>query len=192
MNLDKVRETPNVTRVLGVDSSTKAMAFCLMEKVDDEWLPQRWGKMHIDGDDVYERCGNINRYLYGIMKALDPEHVSFESVVYVNNRKVVIQLAKVVGAMIGVAHATGRGCSEVPPVTWMNYIDNPTRDTAEIKKEIREDHPGKSKNWYKNESRRRRKQRTIQWVDDTYGVELDDDDIADAFGVAHYATQELV
>jgi len=179
-------------RVLGIDGSTRSLAFCLMERQDDEWVPIQWGKMVIDGNDVFERCGDVNSKLYGIMKMLNPDHVTVESVIYVNNRAVVIQLAKIIGAAIGVAVATGRSCNEVAPVTWMNYIGNPTRDTKETKQALRKEFPSKPKTFYKNELRRRRKQRTLQWVEDTYGIKLDDDDVGDAFGIVHYATQEHV
>jgi Holliday junction resolvasome RuvABC endonuclease subunit len=193
MNVNKIRTNkPQPKTVLGIDASTTALAFCLYRRKRTKWYPVQWGKMHIDGNDVYERCGDINRKLYGLLKHLEPDHVSFESVVFVNNRAVVIQLAKVVGAAIGVAQATGSECSEVPPITWMNYIGNPTRDSKEFKTKIRKRHPGKSASWYKSELRRLRKQRTRDWVKSTYKIDIDDDDVTDAFGVGYYATQELV
>jgi Holliday junction resolvasome RuvABC endonuclease subunit len=192
MNITNLNNTNEPTRVLGIDASTQALAFCLMNKDQGEWYPERWGKMDIVGNDVYERCGDINKKLYGLMGVLDPDHVELESVVFVNNRAVVIQLAKVVGAAIGVAHATGRTVSEVTPIAWMNYIGNPTRDSADVKKAVRADNPGKTKSWYKQELRRMRKQRTLDWVEQTYGIKLDDDDVGDSFGVAYYAIKERV
>lgn len=181
-----------VERVLGVDGSSKSLAFCLYVRDGDDWTPERWGKMDIDGRDVFERCGDVNRKLYGLMKSLDPDHVAIESVIYMNNRAVVIQLAKIVGAAIGVIVATGRPCSEVPPVTWMNYIGNRTRDGADVKKALAKEFPKKSKNWYRNELRKRRKQRTMDWVSTTFGIDIDDDDVGDAFGIGYYATKEQV
>ena len=193
MNVEDLTETrKGPERVLGVDGSSKALAFCLFVRDGDDWTPEQWGKMTIDGDDVFERCGDINRKLHGLMKHLDPDHVTVESVIYVNNRSVVIQLAKIIGAMIGVVVATGRTVQEVPPVTWMNYIGNATRDSAETKRALAKEFPKKSKNWYKGELRRRRKQRTLDWVLDTYGIDIDDDDVGDAFGIGYYATQEQV
>lgn len=189
-NLNK--KTHDVERVLGVDGSSKALAFCLMVRDGEEWVPEQWGKMDIVGNDVFERCGDVNSKLYGLMKLLDPDHVTVESVIYVNNRAVVIQLAKIVGAMLGVVVATGRSADEVPPVTWMNYIGNQTRDSAETKKALAKEFPKKTKSWYKNELRKRRKQRTLDWVENTYGIVVTDDDVGDAIGIAYYATQEQV
>jgi Holliday junction resolvasome RuvABC endonuclease subunit len=192
MNVSKLAKQPAIKRVLGVDGSTHSLAFCLMELDDKGWRVVEWGKLDIDGTNVYERCGDVNRKLYGLMKLLHPDHVTFESVIFVNNRAVVIQLAKIIGAAIGVVQATGRTVAEVPPVTWMNYIGNPTRDSKETKLELRKEIPGKSASWYKQELRKRRKQRTLDWVEQTYGIDIDDDDVGDAFGVAYYTTQELV
>jgi Holliday junction resolvasome RuvABC endonuclease subunit len=192
MNLDKLRNTNKAQRVLGVDGSTKSLAFCLLVRDGNAWVPEQWGKMDIIGRNVFERCGDVNSKLYGLMKLLNPDHVTVESVIFVNNRAVVIQLAKIVGAALGVIVATGRTANEVAPSTWMNYIGNNTRDTADTKKELRKEIPGKSASWYKGELRRRRKQRTLDWVLDTYDIDIDDDDVGDAFGIAHYATQEHV
>lgn len=192
MDVQKLKKDKReVTRVLGVDGSSTSMAFCLMTLEDGEWSPKIWGKMDVTGKDVFERCGDVNSKLYGLMKLLRPDHVAVESVIYVNNRSVVIQLAKIVGAMLGVVVATGQSASEVPPVTWMNYIGNPTRDSDEVKQELKKEFPGKTKSWYKNELRKRRKQRTMRWVRDTYGLDVDDDDVSDAFGICYYAVNNL-
>jgi Holliday junction resolvasome RuvABC endonuclease subunit len=192
MNVKKLQPTPAASRVLGIDGSSKSLAFCMMVRMDDVWVPEQWGKLEIVGRDVFERCGDLNSKLYGIMKMLHPDHVTVESVIYVNNRAVVIQLAKIIGAALGVIVATGRTANEVAPTTWMNYIGNNTRDTKETKQALRKAEPGQSTSWYKNELRKQRKQRTLDWVHETYGIDIDDDDVGDAFGIAFYATMEHV
>jgi Holliday junction resolvasome RuvABC endonuclease subunit len=179
-------------RVLGVDGSSTSLAFCLMVKTDGKWTPERWGKIDIVGDNVWQRCGDVNRKLYGVMKLLDPDHVTCESPVFVNSKSVTIQLSKILGAMIGVVVATGRKCDEVTPIAWMAYIGNPTRDSKAFKDKMLADNPGKPKGWYKTESRRLRKARTSEWVEREYGIKLDDDDVSDAFGIVHYSVHNLI
>lgn len=121
-----------------------------------------------------------------MLKEYDPNTVIFEEAVFVNNKRVFMQLASIFGSMMGVVSALDIDVSIVTPVSWMNAINNPTRNTKEMQLEVRRDHPGKSKTWYNNELRSRRKQRTKDWVANRYNIFLDDDDVADSFGIAHY------
>ena len=174
--------------VMGVDASTKALAFSIYE--DGEL--KKYGKIAIEGRDTHERCGDINRKMYGIIKQFNPDLMAIESAIYVNNRRVVIDLANVYGAIIGVAVAVGVKVESVSPSTWMSHIGNPTRDSNAVKEQARKDNPGKSKTWIKNYLREARKQRTMDWVESTHGPTVDDDDVADAIAVGDYASKELV
>jgi hypothetical protein len=55
------------------------------------------------------------------------------------------------------------------------------------KKELEAEYPGKTKAWYQNRSRDIRKIRTIQFVNTYYDKEIDDNDVADAVGIGHWA-----
>lgn len=192
MSISKLVGNREVKKVLGVDASTNSLAFCLMERKGTSWTPVYWGKMDIAGTDIAERCGDINKKLYGVLKQMSPDAVVIEGPVFVNNYNVLIKLSKIIGAATGVAVAVGCDTYEIDPVSWMNHIGNPTRDTKEFKRALMEKHPGQSRAWYKNESRRLRKQRTMDWVEQTFGISIDDDDVGDAFGLAHYGIEEFI
>jgi len=176
---------------MGVDTSTTSLAYCIME-LNGDWQPIEWGKLELVGDGIAAKCGEVNRQLYKFLKTHDPQAVFIEAPVFVNSKVVTIKLSKIVGAATGVVEATGRKSYEVTPMTWMNYINNPTRDSKEFKRQLRADNPGKSKSWYRAESRRLRKERTRQWVIDAYDLTIDDDDVTDAFGLCHYGVERLV
>lgn len=172
----------NIDSVLGLDVSTKSIAFAVIEAGE----LKRYGKVYIEGDTIWERAADANRKTYSVLKLASPTHVSIEGAVYVNNRSVVIKLSYIYGAIAGVVGATGHSMAEVSPITWMSFIGSPA-NTKERKAALRREFPNKSKSWLQTESRRRRKQYTIDWVKSKFGVTIDDDDVADAVGVAWYA-----
>jgi hypothetical protein len=45
--------------------------------------------------------------------------------------------------------------------------------------------------WYKNKLRNIRKQRTVDYFNKKYNLNITDFDVADAFGIAHYSNEEL-
>jgi len=78
----------------------------------------------------------------------------------------------------------------VQPTSWQAYIKN-GNPTKEEKSTIRTLNPGYADSWYKNKLRIMRKQRTVDYFNNKYGLELTDFDVADAFGIAHYSNQVL-
>ena len=52
---------------------------------------------------------------------------------------------------------------------------------------IRSHNPGKSDSWYKSYERSFRKQRTINFINLNYDRKIDDNDVADACGIGHWA-----
>jgi hypothetical protein len=86
--------------------------------------------------------------------------------------------------------STGAKVITISPTAWQAYIGNknPTKDE---KAAIRLKHPGYADSWYKNQIRNMRKQRTVDYFNNKYGLSLNDFDVADAFGIAHYSNEEL-
>jgi Holliday junction resolvasome RuvABC endonuclease subunit len=178
---------PEANRVMGIDASTKALAFAIIHHD----TPIVYGEIDIRGNDTHERCGDVNRKTYALLKQYGPDFIAIEEAIFVNNRSVVIDLAKVYGSIIGVSMAIGIPCVAVHPSSWMAFIDNPTRNSKEIKDAVRKEYPGKSKTWYKNKLREWRKARTQEWVSKNLGIDTDNDDVADATAIASYAYNEL-
>jgi len=52
---------------------------------------------------------------------------------------------------------------------------------------VRSQNPGKSQAWYKGYERGIRKQRTIKFININYDRSIDDNDVADACGIGHWA-----
>jgi hypothetical protein len=74
----------------------------------------------------------------------------------------------------------------INPISWQTFIGN-GRLTAAEKQVIRSDNPGKSDSWYKAQEREFRKQRTIKFANTYYDRKIEDNDVADAVGIGHYA-----
>ena len=174
----------DTTRTLGLDLSTKSMAFAVIESGSVDV----YGKLYIEGNTIWERAACANRNAYYMLKMTRPTHVSIESAVFVNNRSVVIKMAYVYGSVAGVVGAKGYSMSEVSPLSWGAYIGNPVNNKAQ-KMMLKKEFPGKTDSWLKGEARRRRKKFTMDWVESQFGVVVNDDDVADAIAVAFYASE---
>ena len=79
---------------------------------------------------------------------------------------------------------------EIHPITWQSYIGNKNFTKAE-KEEVKINNPNRSDNWIKAKIREMRKQKTINFVKDL-GVVTENDNVADATGIAWYAANETL
>lgn len=173
--------------VLGIDMSSQSLAFSVFKKSDD-WFLRSWGKIMIDGEDNFQKCGDIIGKFAGLVQTLSPELVVFESSTYVNNNAVMKQLSMVFGAASGVASNFGARVLDVPPITWQNYIGNPSF-TKDEKIKFAEENPSLSNSQVKVKIREIRKQRNIDFVKEKFGIIVKDDDVADAICVGHYSVE---
>jgi hypothetical protein len=71
---------------------------------------------------------------------------------------------------------------------WQNWSGN-KRLTVEEKEMIRNSNPGKTNSWYKSQERQYRKQRTIRFVNERFGLKIDDDDVADAIAIGAWTIE---
>lgn len=164
-------------RVVGLDLSTNAIAYSLF--IEGEL--KEWGRWEFKGD-TDSRLKQASRVAMQLGLRLKPDKIVYEAAAYVNNRKTVITLAMFYGAIVSGLAWKHTVIKSVPAITWQNAIGNKSLTKAE-KAQIRLATPEKSAVWYKNAEREFRKQRTIQWVEKTYGVKLTDDDVADAIAL---------
>jgi hypothetical protein len=102
----------------------------------------------------------------------------------------VIKLSYVYGVVIAELMSTGAKVITIAPTSWQAYIGNKNPTNAE-KLDIRKKNPGYADSWYKNQIRNMRKQRTVDYFNAKYDLYLDDFDVADSFGIAHYANKVL-
>lgn len=165
-------------RVLGIDASTNSMAFCLY----DQGEPTKWGEINFVGATVFERLADGQKKISSFSKDLEFDLIVIEAATFIQNKRTVILLSYAFGSIISALMRNGANVVEIPPITWQNYIQNKAL-TKDEKIEIQNLYPDKSKSWYSGKYREVRKQRTIKWVEDTFGVSLESDDVADAFGI---------
>jgi Holliday junction resolvasome RuvABC endonuclease subunit len=172
--------------IFAIDASTNNLAFAIFN--NKELIST--GKINFVGKNNYDKvsdaCKKLNSFfkLYNIVDAIVIEHT-----VFMNSPKVAADLALVQGAILGAAGINNiKIAGSVSPITWQNYLGN-KRLTPKEKQEIVAEFPGKSKAWYKSHEREIRKQKTIKFINTYYDKSIDDNDIADACGVGHWAIQ---
>lgn len=173
-------------RVLGIDASTNSVAFCLME--DDK--PIKWGKIELVGMDIFEKMYDAKVKTHAMLDQLKADYIVVEGAILVRSPDAVIKLSYVYGVVIAELMSTGAKVLTISPTAWQAYIGNknPTKDE---KAGIRTLNPGYADSWYKNKLRTMRKQRTVDYFNSKYNLSLNDFDVADAFGIAHYSNQVL-
>jgi len=173
-------------RVLGIDASTNSIAFCLMEND----LPLKWGKINLEGSDIYEKIYDAKNKMSIMLDELKSDYIVVEGAILVRSPDAVIKLSYVYGVVIAELMSTGAKVITISPSAWQAYIGNknPTKDE---KSAIRLANPGYADSWYKNQLRNMRKQRTVDYFNNKYSISLNDFDVADAFGIAHYSNQVL-
>ena len=172
--------------ICAIDASTNNLAFALFDTKSKEL--GFIGKIQFEGNDIYEKVLNAGERVkavfdhYGGFKAIIIEHT-----VFMNSPKTAADLALVQGAILGAAGQTGTEIvGKVSPITWQNFIGN-KKISKEEQLVIRSSNPGKSLSWYKSYERNLRKERTVKFINTIYDRQIDDNDVADACGIGHWA-----
>jgi Holliday junction resolvasome RuvABC endonuclease subunit len=173
-------------RVLGIDASTNSIAFCLMENNK----PLKWGKIELSGSDIYEKIYDAKVKMSVMLDELKSDYIAVEGAVLVRSADAVIKLSYVYGVVIAELMSTGASVITISPSSWQAYIGN-KNPTKEEKAAIRLKNPGHADSWYKNQLRNMRKQRTADYFNKKYNLQVVDFDVADSFGIAHYANKVL-
>ena len=185
MTLASLKKT-QANRVLGIDASTNSIAFCLMEND----VPLKWGKINLTGNDIYEKIYDAKRKMGVMLDELKSDYIVVEGAILVRSPDAVIKLSYVYGVVIAELMSTGAKVITISPTAWQAYIGNknPTKDE---KSAVRVKNPGYADSWYKTQLRNMRKQRTVDYFNSKYNLSLEDFDVADSFGIAHYANKVL-
>jgi Holliday junction resolvasome RuvABC endonuclease subunit len=173
-------------RVLGIDASTNSVAFCLME--NDQ--PLKWGKIEFTGADIYEKIYDAKVKMHAILDEIKSDYIAVEGAVLVRSPDAVIKLSYVYGVVIAELMSSGAKVITISPSSWQSYIGNKNPTKFE-KDKLKAENPGYADSWYKNKMRQIRKQRTVDYFNNKYGLSLNDFDVADAFGIAHYSNTVL-
>jgi hypothetical protein len=171
-------------RICAIDASTNSLAYATFH---DGHLKE-CGKINFEGKDIYEKVVDAGRKSVALFEhIINVDAIVIEHTVFMNSPKTAADLALVQGALLGAAGQCGiRTIGKVSPITWQNFIGNKKIGKDE-KLFIRAQHPGKSESWYKSYERDLRKQRTINFINVQYDKAINDNDVADACGIGHWA-----
>lgn len=172
------------TKILGIDSSTNSIAFCLM----DGKTPVKWGEVIFHGSNVYERILDAKHKIKSLKEKLNYDTIYIEAAVSVKSVATGLKMAYMFGTIMGELMYDDTEVVEVHPLKWQGYIGNPNFTKAE-KQQVKADFPGKSETWYKGKVRELRKQRTIEFAK-TLGIDTENDNVADAVGIAWWGVNE--
>jgi hypothetical protein len=144
----------------------------------------------LSGEDIYEKIHDAKNKMSVMLDELKSDYIAVEGAVLVRSPDAVIKLSYVYGVVIAELMSTGAKVITISPSAWQAYIGNknPTKDE---KSAIRLASPGYADSWYKNQLRNMRKQRTADYFNTKYGLQIKDFDVADSFGIAHYSNQVL-
>jgi len=177
-------KTNQPSHICAIDASTNSLAFAFYTYKN----LTGYGKIIFEGTNIYQKVIDATAKTkalfeyYNMVNAIVIEHT-----VFMNSPKTAADLAMVQGAIIGGAglaniHEIGR----VSPITWQNYLGN-KKLSKEEQLMVRKQNPGKSQSWYKGYERGIRKQRTIKLLEIIYDKKIEDNDVADAAGIGHWA-----
>jgi len=177
---------PKANKVLGIDSSTTSLAFCIYDG-----HPIKWGKINFYGATIYDKIIDAHQKVAANKELLDVDYICIESAIMVKSQDVAIKMAMIVGSVVSALAWTKDMIITVPPSAWQPYIGN--KNFTKIEKDsLRAQFPGKADSWYRNKAREIRKQRTMEFFNNKYGINVSDHDAGDAMGIAYYAYHKLV
>jgi Holliday junction resolvasome RuvABC endonuclease subunit len=183
VKISSIIDATRPDRFCSIDASTNSIAFAIFDHKELE----KYGKIVFKGANTYDKVVDAARKTTGVMKIFSVDSIVIEHTVFMNSPKTAADLALVQGGVLGAAGAQGaRVSGSVSPITWQTFINN-GKLSVEEKSKIVDNNPGKSKSWYKSKERELRKQKTINFVNTYYDVNVSDDDVADAVAIGHYA-----
>ena len=186
MNKNKWGYSVQPKTLCAIDASTNSLAFALFD--NQKKSLGAIGKIYFEGNNIYEKVMDAGKKVKAFIDYYGEfESIIIEHTVFMNSPKTAADLALVQGAILGAAGQSGtKVIGRVSPITWQNYIGN-KKISKDEQLFIRSQNPGKSVSWYKAYERMLRKERTIKFINTIYDRTIDDNDVADACGIGHWA-----
>jgi len=181
VKINKINPIPQ--RICSIDASTNSIAFAIFNNGKLE----KSGKIRFSGSRTYDKVIDAAQKALGVFKLFEIDSIVIEHTVFMNSPKTAADLALVQGAVLGAAGLNKiKIAGSINPIAWQTFIGN-GKLKAEDRKKIVDDNPDKSKSFHKKIERELRKMRTINFVNINYDRDIDDDDVADAVAIGHYA-----
>lgn len=174
---------PKKQSVLGLDTSTNSAAWSYFEngKLVDH------GEVVFKGRTSWERLAHAKEILSEQIP-YTPDIIIYESAVYIQNKQTVIILAYAIGAIVSSLMLKGVQVEKTIPIEWQSFIGNKALTKAE-KDSIKKQYPDKTVAQLKEKHREIRKQRTIDWVENKFGVKVDNDNQSDAIAIGWFGSE---
>lgn len=175
-------------RVIGIDASTKSIAFAIFENKK----PVRCGEVMLKGANLFERLLDAKHKTKALVDAgvLTGDYVAIESAWTGNNPRTGLELAYIYGAIIGELMELNPEVHKIAPISWQTGIGNPNLKVAE-KDAIKKANPGKKAWWYQAEGRKMRKDRTMTIARKYFKIPSESDNVSDAVGLALHVSETL-
>ena len=175
---------------IAVDASSNSMAFAIFTY--DNML-SAFGKIiyNHSSKSIYDKAGTIGKKSGSTVSALierfEVRTMIIEKPIFANSPMTASNLALTQGALVGASFMGGiHRIVGTEPITWQSFIGNKNLTKAE-KEKIKLDNPTQSANWLKVHQREVRKQRTMTYVNERFGLDIKDNDVGDAIGIGCYA-----
>ena len=175
---------------ISVDASTNSMAFAIFTY--DNAL-SAFGKIiyNHDSKSIYDRAGVIGKKsgatVSSLIERFEVRTMIIETPIFANSPMTASNLALTQGALVGASIFGGIDrVVGTAPIQWQSFIGNKNLTKAE-KEQIKLDNPGQSPNLLKVRQREIRKQRTMDYVNARFGIDITDNDVGDAIGIGCYA-----
>ena len=175
---------------IAVDASTNSMAFAIFTCED---TLSAFGKIiyNHSSKSIYDKAGTIGKKSGSTVSALIERFgvtvMIIEQPIFANSPLTASNLALTQGALVGASIFGGIDrVVGTAPIQWQSFIGNKNLTKAE-KDQIKLDNPGQSANLLKVRQREIRKQRTMDYVNARFGIDITDNDVGDAIGIGCYA-----
>ena len=178
---------------ISVDASPQSLAFSI-------WTYEltAWGKIRFkhDSKSIYDKAGVIGKRsgasVSKLIEVYKIKNMVIEKPIFANSPMTASNLALAQGALVGASIFAGiEDVIGVEPITWAAHIGNANL-TKKEKEQIKLQFPDQSVNWYKTKQRDVRKQRTMDYVNDRFKLDIKDNDVGDAIGIGAYALDKKI
>lgn len=170
-------------KVLGVDCSTKKMSWVVVT----DGAIEKYDEVYFEGTNFIDRYKDVRYKVLDVLENFDDvDYICFEKAVMVRSQDVALKLAGVFSIALSCLAELPAKMVEVQPIVWQSAIGNPIL-RGEAKQQLLRQHKElKTKARQQAFVREYRKQITISYVKTRSGIEMPNDDLGDAAGIAYF------
>ena len=173
-----------VKTVLAIDPASHSLAWCIMERVEGNLVIIKTDKISfIKNSAIEEKFSQIKLGITSICDIYKPDVCVIEQSVYIQNFQTSRLLSYIIGFTWGMASFTCKRVLDVSPLVWRSGIGYKNL-TIKDKDLLKENGQKKNIELKKKDERKRRVRVIIEEYFNDNDLDLGDDDIVDAVGIA--------